>query len=696
MKRILLLAVIIAASIQLKAETGYDLWLRYTPVEDQSYAKECRSFLKEIYIEGDSETTDIIRRELQMGLRGMLGKECNFSTEPDAKKGLVLIKGKEFGNFQDETEVSKDAYAIVRKGRRVVIISNSDIGLLYGTFHFLRLIQTRSDLSDMHINEVPGSDYRILNHWDNLDRTVERGYAGFSIWDWHKLPEYKDQRYIDYARANASVGINGSVLTNVNSNSLVLTSSYLEKTKALAEVFRPYGIKVYLTARFSAPIELGGLKTADPLDEEVVKWWQAKAREIYELIPDFGGFLVKANSEGQPGPQDYDRSHAEGANMLARAVKPYGGIVMWRAFVYSHEVPEDRAKQAYTEFMPLDKSFDSNVFVQVKNGPVDFQPREPFHPLFGAMKHTPLMMEFQITQEYLGCATHLVYLAPLFKEVLESDTYAEGKGTSVSTTIQGYAGVANIGNDINWTGHPFGQANWYAYGRLAWNANLSSETIAGEWLRMTFSNEPGFLNILTPVMLESRETAVDYMTPLGLHHQMAEGHHWGPGPWVDGVRPDWTSIYYHRADSLGLGFDRSSTGSGATFQYFPEVRELFDSPEACPEKLLLWFHHVSWDYRMESGRTLWQELVYRYYSGAAGVKKMQEDWLKIEAFIDRERFERVRQLLAVQADEAIWWRNSMLLYFQQFSGQPIPDSYEQPEHTLEYYKNKKSHFVPGI
>ncbi|MDA3821517.1 MAG: alpha-glucuronidase, partial [Bacteroidales bacterium] len=511
--------------------------------------------------------------------------------------------------------------------------------------------------------------------------------------------------YIDYARANASIGINGTVLTNVNANALVLTPQYLQKVKALADVFRPYGIKVYLTARFSAPIEIAKLNTADPLDEEVIKWWTKKVKEIYSIIPDFGGFLVKANSEGQPGPQDYNRSHADGANMLVKAVDPFGGVVMWRAFVYSHEVPDDRAKQAYNEFMPLDKEFGDNVFVQVKNGPIDFQPREPFHPLFGAMVKTPLMMEFQITQEYLGCATHLVYLAPLFKETLDSDTYAMGKGSTVSKAIDGslyqhqnsgMAGVSNIGNDINWTGHPFGQANWYAFGRLAWNHELSSDQIAEEWLRMTFTNKQPFIEVVKPMMLHSRETVVNYMTPLGLHHQMAAGHHWGPGPWVDGMRPDWTSVYYHRADSAGIGFNRSSTGSKATHQYFPPVKNQFDKLENCPEELLLWFHHVPWNYKMDSEKTLWNELIEKFYSGTEAVKEMQSDWQKVEAYVDKQRFVQVKQLLAIQVSEAKWWRNAMLLYFQQFSKQPIPSSYEQPDKTLDQYINQKFYFVPGI
>jgi alpha-glucuronidase len=478
----------------------------------------------------------------------------------------------------------------------------------------------------------------------------------------------------------------------------------LEKVAALAKVFRPYGIKVYLTARFSAPVEIGKLKSSDPLLPEVQDWWKAKADEIYALIPDFGGFLVKANSEGQPGPQNYGRNHHDGANMLAKAVGDRG-IVMWRAFVYDNNVPDDRARQAYNEFKPLDGSFRNNVFVQVKNGPIDFQPREPFHPLFAAMPKTPLMMEFQITQEYLGCATHLVYLAPMYKEVLDVDTYAHGKGTTVANiidgsadghNISGMAGVSNIGNDINWTGHPFAQSNWYAFGRLAWDHGLSSEDIANEWLRMTFTNNPVFLKTAKSIMLQSHETTVSYMTPIGLHHIMAWDHHWGPGPWVNIGRPDWTSLYYHRADTLGIGFNRTTTGSNSVGQYHQPVANTFNDIEKIPEKYLLWFHHVPWSYKMKSGRTLWEEMVFHYYAGAEAVQAMQQQWDSIEGVIDDQRFVQVKQLLAIQYKEAVWWRNACVLYFQQFSRMPIPAGYEQPEHTLEHYQNLKFHFVPGI
>jgi alpha-glucuronidase len=546
----------------------------------------------------------------------------------------------------------------------------------------------------------------LLNHWDNLNRSVERGYAGISLWNWHTLPVYLDPRYKDYARANASIGINGTVLTNVNANATILTPAYLEKVAALASVFRPYGIKVYLTARFSAPIEVGRLRTADPLNDTVQRWWKEKIKEIYELIPDFGGFLVKANSEGQPGPQNYNRTHADGANMLADAVAPYKGIVMWRAFVYSNETPTDRHKQAYDEFVPLDGKFRTNVMVQVKNGAIDFQPREPFHPLFGAMPRTPLIMEFQITQEYLGQATNLVYLAPLFKECLDSDTYANGKkgntvakvidGSVHSYSLTGMAGVANIGNDINWCGHPFAQSNWYALGRLAWNHNISAEQIADEWLRMTFTNDASFVSTAKKMMMNSREITVNYMTPLGLHHIMGAGHHYGPAPWINRMqRADWTSVYYHKADSAGIGFDRTPKGSNAIGQYMPEAQKQWKDPATGDEKYLLWFHHLPWTYKVKSGRTLWDELCAKYYAGVDSVRWMEKTWSSLKPKIDPQRYEQVKMLLQVQENEAVWWRNACLLYFQTFSKMPIPANYEKPDKTLEYYMQLRFPFAPG-
>jgi alpha-glucuronidase len=577
----------------------------------------------------------------------------------------------------------------------IVIAANRDIGALYGAFALLRQLQTERSLRDIAIASAPRIQLRLLDHWDNLDGSVERGYAGSSLWDWARLPDSLSARYRDYARANASIGINGTVLTNVNANAQVLTPSYLTKVAALASVFRPYGITVYLTARFSAPMEIGGLKTADPLDSTVRSWWRHKADEIYGFIPDFGGFLVKANSEGQPGPQDYKRTHADGANMLADAVAPHGGVVMWRAFVYSSEVPGDRVKQAYDEFMPLDGAFRENVLVQVKNGPLDFQPREPFHPLFGAMPKTPLMMEFQITKEYLGQDTHLVYLAPLFAEVLNADTFAKGQGSLVGRVIDGslhgyrrtgIAGVANIGSDRNWSGSHFNQANWYAFGRLAWDHALSPSEIADEWIRMTWSNDALVVARVKEMMLSSREAVVNYMTPLGLAHIMATGHHYGPGPWVSRLaRADWTPVYFHRADTLGIGFDRTASGSNAVAQYFPPVRDRYASRATVPDSVLLWFHHVGWTERLSSGGTLWEELVHRYNAGVDSVRAMQRAWQTLQTKVDSERFSDVNAFLAIQEKEARWWRDAVVQYFQTFSRLPIPAGYEAPAHPLSYY-----------
>jgi alpha-glucuronidase len=718
MKKMIALCWLLTFVSLCRAEDGYDLWLRYKTIEDAKTAAAYRTQIKSFIVAGNTATSGIIRAELIRGLRGMLQENISETREGGRVADGTVVIGtsgnssiiRDAGLQAELAKAGEEGFVIrTRKnagGSCILIAANTEIGALYGSFHFLRLLQTGEPIHALSLVSAPRIKLRMLNHWDNLDRTVERGYAGFSIWDWHRLPVYLDPRYTDYARANASIGINGTVLTNVNANATILTPAYLEKVKALADLFRPYGIKVYLTARFSAPIELGKLKTADPLDAGVQAWWAAKVKEIYSYVPDFGGFLVKANSEGQPGPQDYKRTHADGANMLADIVAPYKGIVMWRAFVYSDKNPDDRHKQAYDEFVPLDGKFRDNVMVQVKNGAIDFMPREPFHPMFGAMPSTSLMMEFQVTQEYLGQATNLVYLAPLFKECLDSDTYSKGRGSTVAKRIDGstyghsltgMAGVANIGNDINWTGHPMAQANWYALGRLAWDHQLSSEAIANEWLRMTYSQHPAFLQRAQKILLESREVLVRFSNPLGLHHIMGTSHHYGPAPWVSYLnRPEWNPVYYHKADSLGIGFNRSSTGSNALAQYHPDARKQWENPETCDEKFLLWFHHVPWDFRMRSGRTLWEELCHEYYAGEKAVKEMQQEWKALQPYVDEQRFRQVLMLLEVQHDEAIWWREACLLYFSQFSRKPIPVQYPQPTKTLDYYMKLRFPFAPGI
>jgi alpha-glucuronidase len=711
-----LFAVALLAAPWARAEDGYELWLRYVTVSDADLLARYRASITEVVFAGGSVTLETAREELGRGLRGLLGEEVPLVSHA-TREGALVVGMPETSPVVDSPDVQAfleatgDEGFVIRSvtigGRRATVIgAYSDVGVLYGVFRFLRLLQTHASLEDLSLVEAPRVRLRVLNHWDNLDRTVERGYAGFSLWDWHKLPDYLSPRYTDYARANASIGINGTVLTNVNATATALTAEYIDKAAALADVFRPWGIRVYLTARFSAPIEIGGLQTADPLVPEVAAWWREKAAELYRAIPDFGGFLVKANSEGQPGPQDYGRSHADGANMLADAVAQYGGVVMWRAFVYSDEEPEDRAKQAYNEFTPLDGRFRPNVLVQVKNGPIDFQPREPFHPLFGAMPKTPLMMEFQITQEYLGQATHLVFLGSLWEEVLRSDTYARGEGSLVADVIDGtlhgheltgMAGVANTGTDRNWCGSVMACANWYAFGRLAWDPRLSAAAIADEWIPMTFTHNPAFVEPVKKMMLRSHQAAVDYMTPLGLHHIMARGHHYGPGPWVSGgPRADWTSVYYHRADAEGIGFDRTKSGSNAVSQYFPPLPQRWGRLETVPEKFLLWFHHVPWDHRMASGRTLWDELVLRYQRGVDTVRGMQATWRSLDGLIDPERYEQVRAFLVIQEREARWWRDACVLYFQTFSRRPLPEGCETPEHSLEYYMALEKRDVPGI
>lgn len=614
-------------------------------------------------------------------------------TVPKSKSPTVAIAAEELNKswhgeplrleIKRDKHLGNEGFRVYRDKKGLVLSANNDLGLLYGSYALLR-DNAAGKAIDLR-EETPAYNVRVLNHWDNLDGTIERGYSGHSIWNWDELPDVVSPRYREYARANASVGINGVVLNNVNASSKILSAEYLAKVAKIADVFRPYGIKVYLSANFAAPMQLGSLKTADPLEPEVAAWWKAKADEIYKLIPDFGGFLVKANSEGQPGPCDFDRTHAEGANMMARALKPHGGIVMWRAFVYS-PADADRAKQAYIEFQPLDGKFDDNVIVQIKNGPIDFQPREPYSPLFGAMPQTDQMVEFQVTQEYLGHSNHIAYLAPMWTEFFD---YVS------PSSLKAIAGVANVGNDTNWTGHPMAQANWYAFGRLAWNPQLSSEEIIDEWMPMTLNypeNTPKEVTDgLKKMMLDSREAVVDYMMPLGLHHLFAFGHHYGPEPWCDikGGRPDWMPPYYHRADSAGLGFNRSSSGSNAVAQYPAQLAKKLDDINTCPEEFILWFHHVPWDFKMKSGATLWQELCNRYQSGVESVETMQRQWTAAKPYIDPELWNDVNERLMTQARDANWWREGCLLYFQQFSGMPIPDNVTPPVHTLDQLKGIK-------
>jgi alpha-glucuronidase len=699
--RLISLLILIHAAVIARAEDGYDLWLRYRPVE-ASWTQSYRSAA--IQIVSPDAAAGPAPAELIRGITGMLGVNPAVAARVSLDGTIVLgtpSSSKTIAGLHLHLEgLGAEGYTIgnatIAGHRTIVIGANSGSGLLYGVFHFLRLMQTRQSLEHLAVREVPHIQRRILDHWDNLDGSVERGYAGASLWNWHTLPDYLSPRYADYARACASIGINGTVVNNVNANALSLTSAYLQKAAALADVFRPFGIRLYLSARFSAPMEIGGLQTADPLDAAVRRWWSRKAAEIYRYIPDFGGFLVKANSEGQPGPQDYGRSHADGANMFAAALAPHDGVVIWRAFVYSSRGGEDRATQAYDEFVPLDGKFAGNVLLQVKNGAIDFQPREPGHPLFGAMPKTPLMLEVQITKEYLGFATHLVYLGPLYEEALRFDTFAKGAGSSIAKVITGMAGVSNIGADRNWTGSQFDQANWYAFGRLAWDPSLSSRDIAEAWVRMTFSNDARLVAPTVAMMMGSREAAVNYMTPLGLAHLMASGHHYGPGAWQSGgARADWTPPYYHRADEQGIGYDRSATGSNAVSQYPPALAATFNDPALTPEKYLLWFHHLSWDFPMASGHTLWEELVMHYTHGVDYVRQMSSTWATLAPFVDSERFAETSAYLRIQEKESQWWRDATLAYFDSISKRTFPQGFAVPPRTLQEYEAISIPLAPG-
>ena len=641
-KRILFGAVIVFAPSFIgrawggSSEDGSQLWLRYNKVNT------CQVKTSE-----QSPTIDIAVRELSDYYQGptvtlMIDKE---QKEPLINDGFII--------------------------KNDTIKACNDLGLLYGAYELLRLQKEdnpllRSKEFTRGIKSEPYYSLRLLNHWDNLDGSIERGYAGNSIFwdkDQAKLSKNNTQRLIEFARANASIGINGTVLNNVNASPKILTKPYLQEVKRIADILRPYGIRVYLSINFATPLALKQTKTADPLDKKVSDWWKKKAKEIYKLIPDFGGFLVKANSEGQPGPFDYNRSHADGANMLADALKPYGGIVMWRCFVYgAKHKGEDRVKQAVSEFQPLDGQFRDNVILQTKNGPLDFQPREPYSPIFDQIQKTPNMVELQITQEYLGQSRHLVYLAPMWREFF---VYVH------PNKLRAIAGVANIGDDANWCGHHFSQANWYAFGRLAWDPFLKSERIAREWLRQTFTLDKGFVEPMQRVMMESREACVNYMMPLGLHHIFSFDHHYGPEP--DGFKAEypieWCPVYYHKADAEGVGFDRSSTGSDAVSQYREPLNKIYNDLESCPEEYLLWFHHVPWNYQMKSGLTLWQEMQEKYNSGVRDVERFCLIWDNMKPYFqnDMQRWNEVKARMDHQLENARKWRDVCLNYFGSFA-----------------------------
>jgi alpha-glucuronidase len=690
------------------AEDGHELWLRYRPLPAPQQQALQRSLTGLWVAAPESPLLQSAVSELALALPSISGRPLRRLPQLEAG-ALVLCLGSSplvAGLGRQLESLGDEGYLLRRlrlQGKPVsLVVANTPRGLLYGSFALLARLQQGMPLTGLDEASAPRIQLRMLDHWDNLDGHVERGYAGASLWDWWKLPEVMDPLYREYARANASIGINAAVLNNVNAVADILRPGYIDKTRALAGALRPWGMRVFLAVRFSSPIELGGLRTADPLDPAVRAWWKAKAEELYAAIPDFGGFLVKANSEGQPGPADYGRTHAEGANMIAEALRPHGGVVLWRAFVYSERDATDRAMQAYRQLQPLDGAFAANVVLQVKNGPVDFQPREPFHPLFGAMPRTTLGLELQVTKEYLGFATHLAYLGPLYQEVLRAETGQPGAG-SVARVVEGdsrpisaMAGVANTGRDRNWTGSQFDQANWYVFGRLAWNPEADSGDIAREWVQRTLGVTPDAERAIVAMMMESREAVVDYMTPLGLAHLMGTGHHFGPAPWVaDLARPEWNPVYYHRADADGIGFDRTASGSNALAQYSAPVAARFADPARIPLEYLLWFHHVPWRTPLSTGRTLWEEMLHRYDRGVASVSRWQQQWAALAGQVDAGRHDEVAAMLAVQAREARWWRNASIAYWQSINRLPLPAGVAPPEHSLAYYQSLQFPYAPG-
>ena len=661
MKKYLILLFTVLTSLHVSAQSdGSQLWL------GKQYANSCQ-VISQL---PDDATAKIAKQELENNWRG---KNVEFKIDKALNLGegynIYARPAQQGDNIQYEATIT----------------ASNPIGLLYGAYELIRLQNTdayntgsgnqQNFSKAIDKTEKPQVGLRILNHWDNLDGSIERGYAGKSIFKWEEIKLGKNgkggsisknlhDRLITYARANASLGINGSVLNNVNASPKMMTAEYINKVKVIANILRPYGIRVYLSINFASPMALGYTKTADPLDKKVQQWWQKKAKEIYAAIPDFGGFLVKANSEGQPGPGDYHRTHAEGANMLADAVKPYGGIIMWRSFVYgANHKGEDRVKQAVSEFKGMDGKFRDNVILQSKNGPLDFQPREPYAPIFDNIKQTPQIAELQITQEYLGQSKHLTYLAPMWKEFF---------GFVNPSKLVGISGVANIGDDANWCGHPFSQANWYAFGRLAWNPSLSAEEIAHEWLVQTYENQDEkFTKPVEMMMMTSREACVNYMMPLGLHHIFKFDHHYGPEPdgFIASYPLEWCPVYYHKADAKGIGFDRSSKGTDAVGQYPEPYRSLYDNIETCPEEYLLWFHHVAWNYKMKSGSTLWQELCMKYNMGVAMVEVYRDFWhTSAKQYMKghEQEWQHTDSLLNVQLENAKEWRNTCLKYFQNY------------------------------
>lgn len=686
-------------------EDGAALWLRYPELPVPMRKAEYQAAFVNVVGAGASETLSVAQSELLAGLSGLLGTSVVAATDVAAGSVLIGTIAQEaigaLGLEADVASLGPEGYWVGRVdrdgGKVTVVTGNSDLGVLYGTYALLRHLQMHGPLEALTLQSSPKVQHRLLNHWDNLDGTVERGYAGPSIWDWASLPGTVSQRYIDYARACASVGINGTVLTNVNAthginaNMWTDRAQYFPKVQALADAFRPYGIRVYLTAPFNAA------GNANPNDPTTRMWWKDRLDELYALIPDFGGLLIKASSEGQPGPSD-GATHADGANMLAEAIGDRG-IVLWRAFVYGENLASDRIRQAYDEFQPLDGQFAENALVQAKNGALDFQPREPIHPLFGGMPETSMALELQITKEYLGQDTHLAYLGPMWEEILQTETHAGGQaGVTVARVVDGsahgyeqtaIAGVSNVGKDTNWTGSHFNQANWYTFGRMAWDPDASAVGSAEEWVRMTFSNDPAFVEPVVDIMMNSHQTLVDYMTPLGLVHIMGTDHHYGPMPWEDTLgRAEWNPVYYHQADATGIGFDRTTaTGSGAIGQYNPALASLYEDRATVPEDFLLFFHHVGWDEPLSSGRSVWEELVHRYSLGVDRMLELRAAFMSVAPTrIDAKRYAEISAFLDIQSHEARWWRDACLSYFADQAERPWPNEYAEPLQSLDAFK----------
>ncbi len=645
--RYLLFILLFVCKGNASAEDGHSLWLRMIEPHQKT----------EIHIQDNlviTKTVEIAIEELSSFWR---------------RNEDIVLAG-------SNIPISDDGFCITRKGNTITLMARTDVGLLYGAYELIRRQETGRKIErDVTIIDNPKYQFRVLDHWDNMNGTIERGFAGRSIFFKDGKVEFNKDIIKEYARANASVGINMAVINNVNASPKVLDEKILFHIADIADILRLYGIRLCLSVNFASPMNLDSMKTADPLDPEVREWWKEKVMQIYKLIPDFGGFLVKANSEGQPGPMDFGRTHVDGANMLAEVLKPYGGIVMWRAFVYAQNSP-DRANQACEEFMPLDGQFMNNVIVQIKNGPIDFQPREPVSPLFFGLKQTRMMPEFQITQEYTGESIHTCFLAPMWREFFDDiEKYSDQRSKRHFTAI---AGVANIGNSVNWCGSDMAQANWYAFGRLAWNPDLTSEQIAQEWLQQTFSKADKFVRPMTDMLCQTHEAVVNYMMPLGLHHIFAGGHHYGPEPWYyqPGMREDWLPRYYHKADSIGLGFNRTKTGSDNVSQYPQKLADIYNNIETCPEKFLLYFHHVPWS-------SVWERLCHRYDMGISQAEGFEKTWQSVEKYIDMERYQRQLKKFQRQALDAWWWRDACLLYFQQFSKMPLPQDCPEPRHKLD-------------